>query len=106
MPIKLRPCGRDSIHACATGRIILCLLQRGSIGVSIVNLTRTHRTRNSGCQGENYMASRRTAIVLIAMGISAIASIGSASALDYPTRAVRWAVGYPPGGGTDIDARL
>ena len=52
------------------------------------------------------MASRRTAICLIAMGISAIASIGSASAADYPTRPVRWVVGYPPGGATDIIARL
>ena len=52
------------------------------------------------------MASRRTAICLIAFGISAIASIGSASALDYPTRPVRFVVGYPAGGATDIIARL
>jgi tripartite-type tricarboxylate transporter receptor subunit TctC len=52
------------------------------------------------------MTSRRTAICLIAMGISAIASIGGASALDYPARPVRWVVGYPPGGATDILARL
>ncbi len=52
------------------------------------------------------MASRRTAICLIAIGISTIASIGGASALDYPTRPVRWVVGYPPGGATDILARL
>src|SRR5712692_5973665 len=52
------------------------------------------------------MASRRTAICLIAIGISGIASFGSAAALDYPTRPVRWVVGYPPGGATDIIGRL
>ena len=52
------------------------------------------------------MTSRRTAITLIALGVSVIGSIGSASALDYPTRPVRWVVGYPPGGATDIIARL
>ena len=52
------------------------------------------------------MTSRRTAIALIALGVSVVGSIGSASALDYPTRAVRWVVGYPPGGATDIIARL
>src|SRR4051794_23465161 len=52
------------------------------------------------------MMSRRTAICLTAIGLSAIASIGSAQAADYPTRPVRWVVGYPPGGATDIIARL
>jgi tripartite-type tricarboxylate transporter receptor subunit TctC len=52
------------------------------------------------------MTSRRTAILMIAIGISGLASIGGASALDYPTRPVRWVVGYPPGGATDIIARL
>jgi tripartite-type tricarboxylate transporter receptor subunit TctC len=52
------------------------------------------------------MASRRTAICLIVMGLSAIASAPGAQALDYPTRPVRFVVGYPPGGSTDILARL
>jgi tripartite-type tricarboxylate transporter receptor subunit TctC len=62
--------------------------------------------RYDAAAGRNCMASRRTAICLIAIGISSIASIGSAAALDYPTRPVRWIVGYPPGGSTDIIARL
>jgi tripartite-type tricarboxylate transporter receptor subunit TctC len=52
------------------------------------------------------MISRRTAICLAVMGLSAAASMGSASAADYPTRPVKWVVGYPPGGATDIVARL
>src|SRR5215472_52386 len=31
---------------------------------------------------------------------------GAARADDYPNHAVRWLVGYPPGGSTDIVARL
>ncbi len=52
------------------------------------------------------MALRRTFIGLIAIGISAMASIGGASAQDYPTRPVRWVVGFAPGGANDILARL
>lgn len=52
------------------------------------------------------MASRRAAVGLIAMGFAAFISTSGASAQDYPTRPVKWVVGYPPGGATDILARL
>jgi len=52
------------------------------------------------------MVSRRAMIGLVTVGLLAAASAGTASALDYPTRPVRWVVGYPPGGATDIIARL
>jgi tripartite-type tricarboxylate transporter receptor subunit TctC len=57
-------------------------------------------------EGRHFMIARRTAICLIAFGLAAAAPVGSAAALDYPTRPVRWVVGYPPGGATDIIARL
>jgi tripartite-type tricarboxylate transporter receptor subunit TctC len=45
---------------------------------------------------------------LFAVGLTilAVAGIGDVRAADYPTRPVRWIVPYPPGGGTDITARI
>ena len=37
---------------------------------------------------------------------TALVGIGSASALDYPTKPVKWVVPYPPGGTTDVLARI
>src|SRR4029453_8981696 len=85
----------------ATSRIRLCLLQRSPSSTQQLPTG----PLDPG-QERNGMASRRSAICLIAIGISAITSIGNASALDYPQRPVPWVVGYPPGGATDILARL
>ncbi len=52
------------------------------------------------------MISRRSALGLFALAVTAAAPIGSAMALDYPTRPVKWVIGYPPGGATDIIGRL
>jgi len=65
------------------------------------------REAASAPQGRKRMASRRTAMGLVALGLITIAwPVGDALALDYPTRPVRFVVGYPAGGATDIIARL
>jgi len=46
---------------------------------------------------------RLFAVCLAALSLG---GIGSAAALDYPTRPVRWIVPYTPGGATDITARI
>jgi len=43
---------------------------------------------------------------MIAMSLAASLLVHGANAQDYPTHPVRWVVGYPPGGATDILARL
>ena len=45
------------------------------------------------------------ALVVVVVGLL-LAGLGSASAVDYPTRPVRWIIGYPAGGAADIVARI
>src|SRR5580692_9286283 len=49
----------------------------------------------------------RMAAALTCIAVLAVAVAGTARAADdYPNHPVRWLVGYPPGGSTDICARL
>jgi tripartite-type tricarboxylate transporter receptor subunit TctC len=53
------------------------------------------------------MQFRRRTFLHLAAGAAALPAMARiASALDYPTRPVHWLVGYAPGGGNDISARL
>ena len=52
------------------------------------------------------MITRRTALGLLAASPLAATPLSKALAADYPARPVKWVVGYPPGGATDILARL
>ncbi|MGX1167367.1 tripartite-type tricarboxylate transporter receptor subunit TctC [Bradyrhizobium sp. USDA 372] len=52
------------------------------------------------------MITRRTALGLLAASPLATTPLSKALAADYPARPVKWVVGYPPGGATDILARL
>ena len=43
----------------------------------------------------------------LAMGATALSALSdTALPLDYPTRPVHWIIGFPPGGGADIVARI
>ena len=50
---------------------------------------------------------RRREFITLIGGTAALSALPrAAAALDYPTRPVHWIVGFPPGGATDIIARL
>src|SRR5579871_2213095 len=55
---------------------------------------------------ENHKTTRRELVCLAAAAAALVAAPRTASAQAYPTRPVRILVGFAPGGGTDIQARL
>jgi tripartite-type tricarboxylate transporter receptor subunit TctC len=55
----------------------------------------------------NLMSLVRRRFMQLAGAVTAAAALPPlASALDYPTRPIRWVIGFPPGGGADIVARI
>jgi tripartite-type tricarboxylate transporter receptor subunit TctC len=73
---------------------------------AMINSTRSSPPKTARRREKNMMF-RRTAMALLALSLCAFAApSGPAFALDYPTRPVRFIVGYPAGGSTDIIARL
>ncbi len=53
------------------------------------------------------MTSRFGLLRLMLMSFALLLPLGgTASALEYPTRPIKWIVGYPPGGTTDVLARI
>ena len=54
---------------------------------------------------EETFVTRSTRVFAFAL-VAALAAVGVARAADYPTRPVKWIVPYPPGGTTDVLARV
>ncbi len=52
------------------------------------------------------MRLSRRRLLALAAASAPIAAISTARAQTWPERPIRWLVGYPPGGGTDVLARL
>jgi tripartite-type tricarboxylate transporter receptor subunit TctC len=60
-----------------------------------------------GGEGESEMNLLRRQFLYLAVGAATLPTLSlTARAQTYPTRPVRWIVGFPPGGGADTVARI
>src|SRR5215831_7420085 len=99
----MRPSLRDR-SALADGPFsgVKCLVRRRALPCTRTGGQREPTGRMTGMQ--RFFA--RVWCVVVAVACVALVSVGSAEAVDYPTRQPHILVGYPPGGSTDICARL
>src|SRR4051794_11663303 len=67
---------------------------------------RASARRDQRAEETTPMTLRARLARLAAIALAALFLPNAASALDYPTRPVKWVVGYPPGGTTDVLARI
>src|SRR3974390_624142 len=51
-------------------------------------------------------AIAKSALILALGALATLAALAPTAAADWPTRPIRWIVPYPPGGATDITARI
>src|SRR4051812_4222895 len=69
----------------------------------------THPARRGASPGhitQEEIATVYRFVRLLAQALVIALAAGSAFAIDYPTRPVKWIVPYPPGGTTDVLARI
>lgn len=55
---------------------------------------------------KSHMNFTRRALAAVALGGLSVLSVGAAAAQDYPNKPVTLVVGFPPGGSTDVVARI
>ena len=96
--------GQQASFACAAKWYSFGALCCG--GCSIIDIANVGRRGAADIQ-ETLMKLPRRRFLHLATGVAALPAVSRIARADtYPTRPVRWIVGYPPGSGADSFARL